>query len=152
MSRSLVCESRSLDGQGMARRTTGEAEHDRAARRALLIEGTPVTALGLGALMLGSRPATTATEQALWVSVSALFVVAVVVVVCRAFRRADEYQRKIQLESMAVGFGAVLVALQIAGLLAASGIGDLRQSFQLSILGGILVWQSAADLRTRSVR
>ena len=129
-----------------------EADRDRAARRALLVEGTPVMVLGLGALALGSRPATTAADQALWLSFSAVFVLAVVVVVHRAIRRADEYQRKIQLESMAVAFGAVLVALQLAGLLAAAGVGDLRQSFQLIILGGILVWQGVADLRTRSAR
>jgi uncharacterized membrane protein YjfL (UPF0719 family) len=129
-----------------------EAERDRAARRALFIEGTPVVVLGLVALPLGSQPASTGTGKALFISVTALFVVAVVVVMYRAFRRADEYQRKIQLESMAVGFAAVLVALQIAGLLAASGIGELQQSFQLIIIGGILTWQGVADLRTRLAR
>jgi uncharacterized membrane protein len=136
----------------MARASETGAERDRAARRALFIEGTPVVVLGLVALPLGSQPATTATGKALWISVSVLFVVAVVVVVYRAIRRGDEYQRKIQLESMAVGFGAVLVALQIAGLLAAAGIGELRQSFQLIIIGGIFVWQGVADLRTRLAR
>jgi hypothetical protein len=82
-------------------------------------------------------------------SVSALFVLAVVVVLFRVFRRADEYQRKVQLESMAVGFGAVLVALQVAGMLAASGIGNLRESFQPIVIVGVLVWQGVADLRTR---
>jgi hypothetical protein len=127
------------------------ASRDRAARRALFIEGIPLVVLGLVALSLGSTPATTLTGRALWVSVTTLFVLAVVVVVYRAFRRGDEYQRKIQLESMAVAFGAVLVALQIAGLLAVSGVGDLGESFQLIIIGGILVWQGVADLRTRSV-
>ena len=127
------------------------ASRDRAARRALFIEGIPLVVLGLVALSLGSTPATTLTGRALWVSVTALFVLAVVVVVYRAFRRADEYQRRIQLESMAIAFGAVLVALQIAGLLAVSGVGNLRESFQLIIIGGILVWQGVADLRTRSV-
>jgi hypothetical protein len=136
----------------MAKTSGTEAERDRAARRAMVIEGTPVSVLGLVALLLGSQPATTGSNKALWLSVSVLFVVAVVVVVYRAFRRADEYQRRIQLESMAVGFGAVLVALQIAGLLAASGIGDLRQSFQVIIIGGILVWQGVAGLRTRLAR
>jgi hypothetical protein len=52
---------------------------------------------------------------------------------------------------MAVGFGAVLVALQVAGMLAASGIGNLRESFQLMVIVGVLVWQGVADLRTRLV-
>jgi hypothetical protein len=118
----------------------------------MTVEGTPTALLGLAALALGSQPATTATGRALWLSVTTLFVLAVVLVVYRAFRRGDEYQRKVQLESMAVGFGAVLVALQVAGLLAASGIGDLQQSFQLIVIGGILVWQGVADLRTRLAR
>lgn len=128
------------------------AERDRAARRALALEGAPVSVFGLVALALGSQPATTTSGRAVWLSVTTLFVLAVAVVFFRTFRRGDEYQRKIQLESMAVGFGAVLVALQVAGLLAASGIGDLQQSFQLIILGGIVVWQAAADLRTRLAR
>jgi hypothetical protein len=99
--------------------------------------------------MLGSQPATSAGARAVWLSISVAFVLAVALVLYRAFRRADEYQRKIQLESMAVAFGVVLVALQIAGLLAASGVGDLRQSFQLIIVAGIVVWQGVADLRTR---
>jgi hypothetical protein len=124
---------------------------DRAARRAVLVEGIPLFVLGFLSLSLGSRPATTTASRALWMSVSALFVLAVVVVLFRVFRRADEYQRKVQLESMAVGFGAVLVALQVAGMLAASGIGNLRESFQLIVIVGVLVWQGVADLRTRLV-
>lgn len=68
----------------------------------------------------------------------------------RAARRAVAIESvPVVITGMAVAFGAVLVALQVAGLLAASGIGDLRQSFQLIIIGGILVWQLVADLRTR---
>lgn len=125
------------------------ADRDRAARRAIALEGVPVVVIGMAALALGSRPATTGGGRALWLTVSILFVLAVALVLYRAFRRGDEYQRKIQLESMAVAFGAVLVALQVAGFLDAAGIGDLRQSFQLIIIGGILVWQVIADLRTR---
>jgi hypothetical protein len=126
------------------------SERDRAARRALFIEGIPLFVLGLAVLMLGSQPATTsAGARAVWFSISVTFVLAVALVLYRAFRRADEYQRKIQLESMAVAFGVVLVALQVAGLLAASGVGDMRQSFQLIIVAGIVVWQGVADLRTR---
>src|SRR4051794_23019021 len=122
MSHFLVNLSRTLYLSLVSKTREIEAERDRAARRALFIDGTPVAVLGLIALPLGSQPASTATAKALWIGVTTLFVVAVVVVVYRAIRRADEYQRKIQLESMAVAFGAVLVALQIAGLLAASGI------------------------------
>jgi hypothetical protein len=141
--------TRKLYIHGMSRRSIEESDRDSAARRAVAIEGVPLVVAGTAALALGSRPATTGAGRAWWLAVSILFVLAVVLVVYRAFRRGDEYQRKIQLESMAVAFGAVLVALQVAGMLAASGIGDLRQSFQLIIIGGILLWQLVADLRTR---
>jgi cytochrome bd-type quinol oxidase subunit 2 len=122
---------------------------DRAARRAVLVEGLPVVALGAVALALGSAPADTGRGDAGWAAVSMAFVLAVAWVLVRAFRRADEYQRKIQLESMAVAFAAVLVALQGAMLLDAVGVGNLRQSAQLVVIGGVLLWLLVADLRTR---
>jgi hypothetical protein len=131
------------------RRTDEESDADRAARRAVIIDGIPVIIVGSAALTLGSSPDPTDGRQILWVSVSVIFILAVLWALVRSFRRADEYQRRIQLESMAVAFAAVLVALQIAGLLAAIGVGELRQSVQLIIIGGILTWQLVADLRTR---
>jgi hypothetical protein len=131
------------------RRTDEDSDADRAARRAVIIDGIPVIIVGSAALTLGSSPDPTDGRQILWVTVSVIFILAVLWALVRSFRRADEYQRRIQLESMAVAFAAVLVALQIAGLLAAIGIGELRQSVQLIIIGGILTWQLVADLRTR---
>jgi hypothetical protein len=121
----------------------------RAARRGLVVDGLPVIVLGGLALTLGSDPEVTSGHRAAWVTLSALFTLAIARALLRSFRRADEYQRKIQLESMAIAFGAVLVALQIAGVLDAARIGELRQSFQLITIGGIVLWLVVADLRTR---
>ncbi len=128
----------------------GPSDLDRAARRAVLIDGTPVVLLGGVALTLGST--TDPARRGLWIAATVAFTLSVVWVVYRAFRRADEYQRKIQLESMAVSFAVVLVALQVAGSLDAAGIGDLRQYFQLIVVGGTLSWLLLADLRTRLSR
>jgi Kef-type K+ transport system membrane component KefB len=121
----------------------------RAARRAVLIDGLPVVALGAVALALGSSPDQSATQKAWWIATTAVFTLAVAWVLLRAFRRADEYLRKIQLESMAIAFAAVLVALQLATLLDAAGVIQLHQLVQLILLGGVAIWLLVADLRTR---
>jgi len=127
----------------------GDSTRDRDARRAVLVEGLPVAVLGGATLALGSDPARTDGVDWLWFGLSVLLVVSVAVVLVRNVRRGDEYQRKIQLESMAVAFAAVLLALQVAMLLDAVGVGSLRLSVPLIGFGGILVWLTAADLRTR---
>jgi len=124
---------------------------DQQVRRAVLIDGLPVILLGGVALALGSSKPS-GGQESLWLGVSVLFTLSVAWALVRSFRRADEYQRTIQLESMAVAFGAVMVALQIAGLLDAVGIGELRQYFQLIVVGGIALWLLVTDLRTRFPR
>jgi hypothetical protein len=124
----------------------------RAARRAVLIDGLPVALLGPVALALGSQPDQSSTQKAWWIAVTVLFAVSVVWVLWRAFRRADEYLRKVQLESMAVAFAAVLVALQVATVLDATGIVELHQLTQLILIGGVVIWLTIADLRTRRHR
>lgn len=121
----------------------------RAARRAVLIDGLPVATLGPVALALGSDPDQSATEKAWWIAATAVFALAVAWALLRAFRRADEYLRKIQLESMAIAFAAVLVALQVATVLDATGVIQLHQLTQLILIGGVATWLMIADLRTR---
>jgi positive regulator of sigma E activity len=120
-----------------------------AARRAILIDGLPVATLGVVALALGSDPDQSAAQKAWWITVTAVFTLAVAWVLLRAFRRADEYLRKIQLESMAIAFAAVLVALQVATVLDSAGVIELHQLTQLILLGGVAIWLVIADLRTR---
>ncbi|MBV1854691.1 hypothetical protein [Catellatospora tritici] len=121
----------------------------RAARRAVLIDGLPVAVLGPVALALGSNPDQSAAQKAWWIAATTVFVLSVVWILVRAFRRADEYLRKVQLESMAIAFAAVLVALQVATVLDAARIIQLHQLTQLILLGGVAIWLTIADLRTR---
>ncbi len=121
----------------------------RAAHRAALIDGLPVAALGPVALALGSDPDQSTAQKGLWIAATAVFALAVAWALLRAFRRADEYLRKIQLESMAIAFAAVLVALQVATVLDAAGVVRLHQLTQLILLGGVAIWLVVADLRTR---
>ncbi|WP_235433461.1 hypothetical protein [Protofrankia coriariae] len=121
----------------------------RTARRAIFLDGLPVATLGGIALALGSSPDQSAAQKAWWLGISGAFTLAVAWVLLRAFRRADEYQRKIQLESMAIAFAAVMVGLQIAALLDAADIVQLRQLVQAITIGGVAMWLLIADLRTR---
>ncbi|MER7209326.1 hypothetical protein [Streptosporangium sp. NPDC000239] len=121
----------------------------RAARRAVLIDGIPVSTLGVIALALGSNPDQSTAQKAWWIATTIVFTLAIAWVLLRAFRRADEYLRRIQLESMAVAFAAVLVALQVATLLDAAGVVRLQQLAQVILLGGVATWLLIADLRTR---
>lgn len=70
-------------------------------------------------------------------------------VLLRAFRRTDEYLRKIQLESMAIAFAVVLVALQVAAVLDSAGVIRLHQLTQPILIGGLAIWHVIADMRTR---
>jgi hypothetical protein len=121
----------------------------RAARRVVLVDGLPVVALGWVALALGSSPDQSASHKAWWIAATGVFALAMAWVLLRAFRRADEYLRKIQLESMAIAFAVVLVALQVAAVLDSAGVVQLHQLTQPILIGGMAIWHVTADLRTR---
>jgi hypothetical protein len=72
----------------------------------------------------------------------------IVRVVIRSLRRADEYQRRRQLEALAIGFGVLIMAIYTVGLLEAAGVGDLRQLVQISFIGSILIWIAALLFKT----
>ncbi|WP_405532973.1 hypothetical protein OG592_37280 [Streptomyces avidinii] len=72
--------------------------------------------------------------------------------VIRSLRRADEYQRRCQLEALAIGFGVLIMAIYTVGLLQAAGVGDLRQLVQISFLASILVWIAALLFKTPRTR
>ncbi|MFD3466669.1 hypothetical protein ACFWWM_09945 [Streptomyces sp. NPDC058682] len=72
--------------------------------------------------------------------------------VIRSLRRADEYQRRRQLEALAIGFGVLLMSIFTIGLLQTAGVGDLRQLVQISFLGSILIWIAALLVKTPRTR
>ncbi|MGX1884847.1 hypothetical protein [Streptomyces sp. NPDC055287] len=72
--------------------------------------------------------------------------------VIRSLRRADEYQRRCQLEALAIGFGVLIMAIYTVGLLQAAGVGDLRQLVQLSFIGSVLIWIAALLFKTPRTR
>ena len=67
----------------------------------------------------------------------------------RSLRRADEYQRLLQLQALAVGFAVLVVLLLIAGLLAAAQLMEPQQSMPLSLVGGVLAWLGVRAVQAR---
>lgn len=67
----------------------------------------------------------------------------------RDLRRADEYQRTLLLEALALGFVVVMVLLFLGGLFTAAGVGDARVWLNVSFIGGILGWSAIKAVRTR---
>lgn len=70
----------------------------------------------------------------------------------RGLRRADELQRTVQLEALAVGFGAMFLLALTGGLLEAAGVGEPRQYLQVTLIAGVLVWTAALAVRTRQLQ
>jgi hypothetical protein len=66
----------------------------------------------------------------------------------RSLRRADEFQRVVQLEAMAIGFAAVILLSLVGGLLDAAHLGDPRQSLQVTFIAGIVVWVGALAVKS----
>ena len=70
----------------------------------------------------------------------------------RILRRADEYERIVQLEALATGFGATILLAMLGGILDAAKIGSSRQSLQLVFIGGVLAWIVALGFKTARAR
>src|SRR4249920_1735711 len=70
----------------------------------------------------------------------------------RSLKRADEFQRIIQLESLSIGFGVAIMLALLGGLLDAAGIGDPRQSLQVTFIVGVLAWIGALAVKTVRAR
>jgi len=70
----------------------------------------------------------------------------------RSLRRADEFQRMLQLEAMAIGFGGFVVAAMVGSLLDGAGISDARQLLQATFIAGILSWLVALVVLMRRAR
>jgi len=70
----------------------------------------------------------------------------------RSLRRADELQRVVQLEAMAIGFGVVILLSLIGGLLDAARMGDPRQSLQVTFIVGVLAWSGSSFIMKMRAR
>ena len=67
----------------------------------------------------------------------------------RTLRRCDEYQRRVHLEAMSVGFAVAMLVAMAGGLLGAADVGSEAQYLQLTFIAGIVSWVAALAIRMR---
>jgi hypothetical protein len=128
---------------------------DSARDRALLRDITPgIVALVVtqGSLVFLDPDGRTSPWHVVWSLLPLIPALWLVWAQLRSLRRADEYQRVLQFEAMSIGFGAVTILALLGGLLDAAGIGDPRQSLQITFIAGILVWIGALAVKTSRSR
>jgi hypothetical protein len=126
---------------------------DRARERAALRDAGPafVTLMVLqGSLILLNPPGEPSGWYLVWSLSPLVPALWLMWTQLRSLRRADEYQRVVQLEAMAIGFGAALLLSFTGGLLDSAGMGNPAQSLQVTFIGAVLVWVSALAVKTRS--
>lgn len=138
-------------------RTAGDqtSQSDRERNRAEMRDSLPAVALLVAAqgVLLVLEPGRRADAGNLvWAFLSLLGLLGLVWAQQRSLRRADEYQRIVKLEAMAVGFAVFVVLAFGAGLLDGMGYGNPRQSFQITSIAGVLAWTAALAVKTRRAR
>src|SRR3712207_39095 len=136
-----------MTGNERSRESYSDVERTRAAWRDA-IPGLAVLALAVGAMFVFDDPgpnAGTGIWAVLMLAATGLFMWAEV----RSLQRADEYQRLLQLQALAVGFAVVVVLLQAASVLVAAQVMDARQGLQISFVGGLVGWLGVRALKAR---
>ena len=83
---------------------------------------------------------------AIWILLPVLPLIGVAVAVYRSVKRADEYSRLLQLEAMALGFGATTIASLILGFLGIVGAAPDYGGW-LIFSAGMLTWALSLGLR-----
>ena len=86
----------------------------------------------------------------IWSLSPMVFVLWVVLAVVRSLGRADEYQRLVQLESMAVGFAAMMIVAIASSLLDAAKIVDTSNAGGFVLYAGVAAW--TGPLLVKSMR
>ncbi|MGI8809490.1 MAG: hypothetical protein ACR2KK_16955 [Acidimicrobiales bacterium] len=128
-----------------------ESQSERRRTRAELWDSLPAVAMVLTAfgIMILVDPDGLSPLNLVWAGLQIGAVVWLVWVNWRSLRRADEYQRLVKLEALAIGFATVMVLSFGAGILEGLGVGDPRQSLQVASGAGFLTWNAAYVVMTR---
>lgn len=128
-----------------------ESQSERRRARAELKDSLPAVAMVVAAfgIMILVDPDGVSALSLLWAGLQIGAVGWFVWVHWRSLRRADEYQRLVKLEALAIGFATVMVLSFGAGILNGLGVGDPRQSLQVASGAGFLAWITAYAVKTR---
>lgn len=137
-----VLYDRNMDGTERERKSTSDAARERAALRDM-VPAVVLLIVVQASLVLLDPDGGASTANVVWSLLPMVPALWLVWAKLRSLRRADELQRIVQLEAMSIGFGATLLLALLGGLLDAAGIGDPRQSLQITFIGGMLAWLGA---------
>ncbi|MCU1429006.1 MAG: hypothetical protein JWL83_3006 [Actinomycetia bacterium] len=133
------------------RRSTSDVARDRAAVRDTL-PAVVLLFVTQGSLILLNPDGGASAWNLVWSLLPLAPALWLVWAQVKALRRSDEYQHIVQLEAMAIGFGAVVVLALAGGLFDAAGIGQPKQYLQITFIGGIVVWVVALAFKTTRAR
>jgi len=133
------------------RRSANDVARDRAAIRDMA-PALVAMLVAQGSLVLLDPDGDASVFNVVWSLLPLIPAVWLVWAQLRSLRRADEYQRVVQLEAMAIGFAAVILLSLVGGLLDAANLGDPRQSLQVTFIAGILVWVGALAVKSAHPR
>ncbi len=133
------------------RKSSSDVARDRAGLRDIT-PGLVALLLTQGTLVVLDPDGRGDVWHVLWALSPLLAVLWLVRAQLRSLRRADEYQRIVQLEAMAIGFGTAITVACAGGLLDAARLGDPRPSLQATFIAGVLTWVIALAVKSRPAR
>lgn len=119
-------------------RTTGSIEGRR--RAVLRREATLALAVLVAADVAVTLVDADGAAAVAWSLLPLAGAVALVFVQWRAFRRSDEFEQRLQLAALAVGFVVTVLMAFTGGLLEAAGAGSARWWLQATFTSGVLAW------------
>ena len=133
------------------RPSLSESARTRAARKDLAL---PIALLVLtqGSLIALDPKHDTTVWVVAWSLSPIIALVWMAIAQVRILKRADEYERIVQLEALAIGFGATILLAAAGGVLDAARIGSTRQSLQIIFIGGVIAWAMALAIKTSRTR
>ncbi len=129
-----------------SRKSSSDAARDRASMRDVL-PGVALLVVTQASLLVLDPDGGASLPNLLWALAPLAPAGWLVWAQLRSLRRADEYQRIGQLEAMAVGFGAMVLVALAGGLLDGAGLGDPRQSLQVTFAVGVLSWLAVGAVK-----
>lgn len=153
METTLDVLTRSLYVAGMAsehheRESVSDIVRRRAASRDLL-PGLTVLIVSEASLIAVSPDASASGWHLAWALSPLVGIGLLVWAQIRMLGRSDERERAQELSAMAIGFGVVMVALAVVGVLQSAGIGQVRQQLLITTGLGIAAWLVASLLLKR---
>lgn len=136
---------------GRERRSSSDVARDKAALRDLA-PGFLAILLTQGTLVVLNPQGRADAWHVLWALSPLAPAMWLIWAQLRSLRRADEFQRIVQLEAMAIGFGTAITLALAGGLLDAADLADARQSLQITFLAGVMAWIGSLAVMSRPAR